>query len=90
MHEGGANSTSNTLAYRPRDLTSCFARALVHCDKKNPPESVLTNHRYHGILDNSKILDIYLTRNSLEQIYEAVDLKHCMLDCLSRTLVTRY
>ena len=29
-----ASSTSNPLAYRPRDLTFCFTWDLVHCDNK--------------------------------------------------------
>ena len=46
-----ANSTSNPSACRPRDMTSCSARALVHCDN-NPSRTGLN----HLIMDDCTIL----------------------------------
>ena len=34
MHSGLCEQYVKSLQLRRRDLTSCFARALVHCDNK--------------------------------------------------------
>ena len=34
MHSGLCEQYVKSLRLRRRDLTSCFARALVHCDNK--------------------------------------------------------
>ena len=34
MHSGLCEQYAKSLGQRPRDLPSCFARTLVHCDKK--------------------------------------------------------
>ena len=40
------NCTSNPSAYRPRDLTSCFARTLVHCDNSGGLDPLVTTWHF--------------------------------------------
>ena len=53
MHSGLCEQYVKSLRLRRRDLTSCFARALVHCDNK-PLQSRSLSYKYNPIYIDGK------------------------------------